>query len=103
MFKQLLAIILLSTISFACAGEAKAQIGSKLFKHCNEARYQRATYNANLLAYKERYTAGWVAGYRGSQGLSYQRPAGYPTTPTTRYYSTQPVYQRQVVHGTRSF
>ena len=89
MLKQLIAIVAFATISLVFTCDANAH-GWNLF-NCQHQRYERAIYNANLIAYKQRYTEAWVAGYQRARQATNGRPIYiYRTDPSRRVYQIVP-------------
>ena len=103
MFKRLLLIGLFATVSLAFCCEAKAHN----WFDCGHQRTERALYNANVLAYKQRYTQWWIDNYRRAHGIGYGQPVQTYRTPQVQYYRPAPIpysttpsaYGRTVIHG----
>ena len=83
--RRQLIVFLFVVSSFIFAGQAEADFGRLL--NCGQPNEQ-AIYNAQVLAYKQRYTEAWQANFQRNYGRYGQAPV----------YRQQPVYNQRPVY-----
>ena len=101
MLRHLLIGTVFIGIGVACACSASAVTGGFFRDGGPKVRQERAIYNANLLAYKMRYTDGWAAGYRYAQTVKRRRPVYYYRTDRGFAIGVSLRIQQRQPHSTR--